>query len=436
MTIMLTKLKNMTRNEMLRNNIVFFVGSMAVGALNYLLYPIISRVISVQEFGEVQVLINVLVQLTVLTNVVALFVVNVATNMKRIDEIRTFIVNLEAVALLLSALLAAIIFVTSPLLASSLQYDSFVPFWAIGLILLLNVPMSIRIGYLRSQKAFADTSYVQVLQSSLRLGFAIFAGLIGLSVAGIMFGLAGSLLVSVFFAIYISNRHKLHVQPLASLRAPSFEQLRANVSSLKGTGRYMVLVTVVSFSGMFLLSIDTILAKFFFNPEQAGLYGGVSVVARIIFFGTASIAGVLASTVKATDPTKLNRKRLISSILLTLAAGGIVAGIFAWQPEKVIDILVGDNYRVYAHLLPQLGIALLLMSLVNLIYTYHVAIRDMKIIAVAASGLMLTCSSLIIHRGSIDRLVSGLLIGVLLMLTVTIVWSITWHVKHLNKIQN
>lgn len=417
----------MSQNELLRHNIVFFVGSIAVGALNYLLYPVISRILSVQEFGEVQVLVNILMQISVLTNVVSLFVVNVVTNMKKPSEIRAFVRTLEAVTLYGNLIIVVLLMIASPLLANQLKYSSALPFWGVALFVLFNVPVSIRIGYLRSQRAFTQTSYTQIVQGILRLIFAVGAALIGLSVAGVMFGLAGSLLASTFYVMYLADKFGLNVHPLTSLQKPSLSSLKAHYETLRPTIPYMLLITAVSCTVIFLLSVDTIIAKYSFSPQEAGLYGGLSVAARIIFFASSSVGGVLASSVKADASYRSNVRQLLFSLSLALGIGGFFTAFFAWQPALVTKVMVGPEFESHAQLLPTLALAIFCISIINLLLTYHVAVRDKLSGYVGLGASLIVGLSLVIHTASPENLATGFLRGSIFGLILMSLWSVYWH---------
>lgn len=68
----------------LRHNAIYMVGSLSVAALNYLFYPVLGRMLSPADFGEVQALTSLFTQaaifLTILTYVTVHVTVNVPKN--------------------------------------------------------------------------------------------------------------------------------------------------------------------------------------------------------------------------------------------------------------------------------------------------------------------------------------------------------------------
>lgn len=64
------------------------------------------------------------------------------------------------------------------------------------------------------------------------------------------------------------------------------------------------------------------------------------------------------------------------SLILTLLLSLLVLGIYSIAPGTVIKILYGTKYTPYYALLPQIGLAFLFYSLVNLMTNYYMAIKN------------------------------------------------------------
>ena len=65
-------LRHARRSRFLRHNSVFFISAVAVGALNYLYYPIMGRLLNTAQFGEVQTLISLFLQIAIFLSVLGL----------------------------------------------------------------------------------------------------------------------------------------------------------------------------------------------------------------------------------------------------------------------------------------------------------------------------------------------------------------------------
>lgn len=64
----------------LKNYAIYFTGSMLVAFLNYLYYPVIGRLLDPSDFGELQVFISLLAQVSVVFALFSIPVVSVTVN--------------------------------------------------------------------------------------------------------------------------------------------------------------------------------------------------------------------------------------------------------------------------------------------------------------------------------------------------------------------
>jgi O-antigen/teichoic acid export membrane protein len=120
---------------------------------------------------------------------------------------------------------------------------------------------------------------------------------------------------------------------------------------------------------------DFILVKTFFDSFDAGLYAAISVIGRIVYFGTLPLTVIVVPIIARKQALGESTK----SILLLLMGGGIAlcgslfvaSALFAPQ---ILTILYGDAYVTASPLLPIYTIAAALFVLTNLLVTYRVAL--------------------------------------------------------------
>jgi O-antigen/teichoic acid export membrane protein len=54
---MKNRIQNLLKIDLVRHNLIFFVGTLAIAVFNYLYYPIVGRLVTVSDFGEIQEII-------------------------------------------------------------------------------------------------------------------------------------------------------------------------------------------------------------------------------------------------------------------------------------------------------------------------------------------------------------------------------------------
>jgi O-antigen/teichoic acid export membrane protein len=142
-------------------------------------------------------------------------------------------------------------------------------------------------------------------------------------------------------------------------------------------------------------------------------------VARIIFFLATPIAQVLMPLVKTDQPARQNRQLFLKSLLLTVLVCGVVLLACALMPEFIIRTLMGVEYITYASLLPPLTLAIFIISIVNLIFMYFLALRRKMIMVVGIIGLVVCVGLMLAWHDNLHAIVQSMLLGSIFTLVAT-----------------
>lgn len=403
------KIRGLSGSAFLRHNAIFFAGSVGVGALNYLYYPILGRLLPPTAFGEVQTLVSFFLQLSIFLSVMGLVTVNVSANYDNAAHRNRVIFDLERIALLVSLGLLAL----SVLFASQLQHffrfhDS-LPFVVLVLAIVVSVPFTFRGAFVRGRQGFGVASVSNLIASAAKIIFSVIFVSLGLSTVGAIGGVVAAQLTALVYIAYWARRMGLGGTGLHWLSRPDLTLLRPE---LKYAG--MVLVTSLLITLQF--SIDILVVKHYFDAHTAGLYAGIATVARIIFFLTGSIAQVLMPSVKLKNTTFQNRQLLKKSCMLLAATGLPVLLLFVLAPEEIVHLLMGSAYGEYAHLLPILSVAIFAVAITNLVVSYYMSLRRYWIALVVVAGASVTYGMMILHHATLRSVIESLLVGSLSML--------------------
>jgi O-antigen/teichoic acid export membrane protein len=416
--------KQLLSNPFIRHNAVFFIGSLAVSALNYLYYPVLGRMLTASDFGEVQTLVSLFLQATIFLTVVTNVAVNIVAN-ERDATLRSRIVyELEHASTLiaLGALALALIFV--PQLEKFLQFQQVGPFFALALSLLVSVPGALRNAYLRGRSAFGQLSISGIIGSLTKIIFSAGFVFLGWRTTGAIGGLVVAQILALIYSMVTARRLGLEpVEGLKLWRRPDIKLIRPHLP-------YAGLVLIVSLVTTALFSFDVIVVKHYFPAEIAGYYAGIATVARIIYFLTASIAAVLLSTIKLDATPRENRRLLLRSALLQTVLGGGTLIVFTAVPHLITQILIGTKYTHYAFLLPKLSLALFFMSGINLIFNYDLALRRKSAAFVSILGAAAMALIVIMHHASLAAVVDSLVWGSLVVLLLRAADSARRYIKN------
>jgi O-antigen/teichoic acid export membrane protein len=405
-------------NPFFRQNLVFFLGSVSVGILNYLYYPVLGRLMNPVSFGEVQALVSLFLQLTIFLNVLSLVAVNLIANSQD-KRTQTIVTELQLAALWLSGGVLLLTIVCAAMLQNALHFNSSWPFILLAVALVAAVPFTFQTAYLRGRQRFAATSIANMLVAGGKVVFSVALVVVGFSTNGAIGGLIAAQLIGLAYALTMNTR----VSAVAKrLRTRWWPDMRVVMGQLK----YVGYAFAGSLAVMLLLSLDVILVKYFFDAHTAGLYAGVATVARIIFFLTASVAQVLLPAVKLEASAQANQSLLIRSLLILSSLGLPVLAVCAAAPSFVVGLLMGAQYLEFSSLLAPLATAIFLISILNLFVLYCLALRRYAPIVIAVAGTVLTYVVMAARHNSLNDIVSVLLFGSLVTTGLVAGWLVAF----------
>jgi O-antigen/teichoic acid export membrane protein len=301
---------------------------------------------NIEDFGEAQSLISLYTQLGVLVGVFGIIVTNLTSNYENIQERDVVISALYKIAYCIIGVIAFAIMISSAFLRDFFQFSSLAPFISLALLLLAGVSFTFRRSFLQGINNFSAMSWAGIIFAAGKVVFSVILVLIGLHSFGAISGLLIAQALSLFY-VYLKTRNDFHVY---LFKKNNLRQV------IKNEYRYAMLILLSTASVTFLYTADVLMVKHWFLPEDAGLYSGIATIARIIFFATVSVSGVLFSAVKIKNSIEENRKILKKGLALTFLVAGTAAAALAIFPSFFIQLLIGSRYLIFSSLLVELSL--------------------------------------------------------------------------------
>jgi O-antigen/teichoic acid export membrane protein len=255
------------------------------------------------------------------------------------------------------------------LLQSWFHFESRWPFVVLALTVLVSVPFYIRGAFLRGRQRFGMVSAGNIVGSAGKLLLSAALVGLGLGTAGAIGGLLLAQVVACLLILWWAGR----------------------------------------------LGLDA---------TTAGLYAGVAAVARILFFLSASIPQVLISRVRVRDGTQ-NQHLLGKSLLLLLGLNLPILVAIIVAPSQILRVMMGETYTHLANVLPILSISICIVSVINLLAAYYLALRRFGIAVLTVVGAGLTYLFIFLHHGSPMAIVESLLLGSAATIISIGVWILT-----------
>jgi len=393
-------IKEIYKDKFIKNNAAFFIGTMIISVLTYLYHPILGRMMNIDAFGEVQALISLIAIFGVILGIYRIIIVNIVSNSVNMQEKQEIITVLKKWGLIFVIIVSLFIIIFSNNFKNFLNFRSPYPFICLAILLLISFISSIRSSILHGLQDFKSVSIMGIIITFSRLVFAVFLVYLGWSAFGAIIALVIAEILGLLYVFYKTrNRLTLFIDTKVKLS-----------KGIKKEFKYGLLVMVVTLCITFFYSADVIIVKHYFISEQAGAYSGIATIARIVFFITGSVTGVLLPSIKINDVDKENRKTLLKAGFLLVGVGGIVLLIFFVAPEFAINLLLGGRYIEYAFLLPKLTFLLFIVSIINLIFFYYLALRKYFLIYIAIISPLIILLLTYFRHDSMSQIINNFLL--------------------------
>lgn len=396
------------------DNSVFLSLSLISAALNYVYYPVIARLLPPTQFGEAQVFVAILLQVSAVFSGLNLVVVYLVHRLGKAGS-RQMIETLQKITVALFLLLTIGLLVAQASVLSFLQIDTPIYLFIVALDLMSNIPFILSFGYLQASKQFVSAGMLQisVVTTKLVLGSLM---TLWLGVSGALLGFTlGQVIGMVLFWLSYRLRGKVawDHQILRSLRLPA----RADLQQLRPYAWQIVAIFGVNVLLIFSISFDILASRHYFSSHLSGLYAGASTLSNSIIFVCLPLIGVLLPHLDITNFK--NSFGQFSKTLGLVIAAGLSATFLLWLVPKPLLAIFGNDYTQLANLLWRLGLLMSLLSLTCLLTQVCAFYRPLGAFITTCLGLLATAWLVSLNNTTPVQLVSTISFGFAIMALVS-----------------
>jgi O-antigen/teichoic acid export membrane protein len=187
-----------------------------------------------------------------------------------------------------------------------------------------------------------------------------------------------------------------------------------------------VTIGIVSLTS--LSSIDVVVAKLAFPSRVAGVYGGASLMARLILYVPAAIATVLLPKVASRRASgRPSTDIVFKSIVATGAVCCVAVAVYAAAPTLLLRAAYGSEYVAAQSYLWLFGLVMTGFALVNVLFVYHIA-RDTRWVPLTLGGAALVQIALFALLHSSPKVLLAVSLAVAYSLLALLV-AVTWRAR-------
>ena len=413
---------NFIKNPLISGSFIIFFGSTFANFLNFIFNIFISRNLSVQDYGTVASLMVIVNLFGISASAITPTIVSFTSEgflKNDLNHVKGVYLSVLKPLLFFSALiLLGFIFLNS-LISEFLNIsDGKSLIILTGLIIFLGYVSVLNTSLLQSRLSFKTISFLNLFASSLKLIMGLSLILGGFKTLGAM--------VSILFSYIIP--YILGFAFLKFLFGRKEEKVQIDIKQILKfalpSGLCLLGLTAI-------ISTDLILVKHLF-VEEAGIYAGLALVGKVIFFFTAPIGIVMFPLMTRRHTNKESGGKMVplALILVALSSLGITIFYFIF-PDFVMSLFLKNAaYLVASPLLGYYGLFISLYSLCSILMYYFISIKKTWIyIPIIAAALFQGIGIYLFH----DSFSTIIYISILITFVLLVVFGAYYFYLERNK---
>ena len=328
-------------------------GAAVAGALlvanlcNYAFQIVTGRLLSVEEYGLLAGFMSAITIITVSTSALQTTSARSVAAHENQPENRRFFDGLTRTAVMGALAFGAVIGAASPILARFFNIGS-LPLFLLGAYVLPAALDSIAAGRLQGSERFTALAAYSAGQAIAKLSVASLLIFAGFRVSGLVGGLV------------ISSGAIALLGMFASRDVGSIET-HALGPEVRRSFLAFLLFWII-------LSIDIAFARAFFAPRAAGVYAAAAVLGKAVLWLPTMVTQLLFPRLADRSARGQKTAALVGrAMLLAVGLASLsVVGLYVLG-RQIFDILYGDRYDGAGEIAWQIGVAMIPMSIVNLL---------------------------------------------------------------------
>lgn len=369
-----------------KNIILVFMGTFLVNFFNLAYQLLIAHKLALSDFAAFNSLLAILMLVSTPLGTLQTAVVKYSAEFNaqnQIKKIKFLLSGLLRKTITLAIFTFFIYYFVSFYIMDRLKITSQSLGYILTILVALSCILPVFSGALQGLELFKWLMSVSVITGLLKLILAFIFILLGFNVAGAL----GALLVSSIIGLIISYfplkdflSFKI-VHPVRNTIHTKENNKISNGVNFKEIFLYLLPVAISYFCFIALVSFDMVLVKYFFIPQDSGLYALAQMVGKIFLFLPGAISIVMFPKVaglnaKDMDTTvTLKRSLLYAGILCIIAS--LVYNIF---PAFVLKVLVGKVFFESIILGRLFSVSMSFFALLYILIVYFLSVSDLRFI--------------------------------------------------------
>lgn len=404
--------KRVKNDTLLRDSAVIFAASMIVNVLNYVFQLYIGRALGPADYGVFAAVSSLLYIVSVPSAAISTSVTKFVARFfgrKETGKIKFLFFRGMKKTLMLGVVGFLVICLVSAPISSFLNIVPVSPVIILGLIFFVSIVSPVPSGTLSGIQRFRELGAVHVGSALIKLALGVALVWAGLGVDGallaVFLGSAAGFGLSVIFIrdILKADGVRFDKNGIMSYSFPVFFSL--------------LLINVMG-------NIDVVLVKHYFPEAAAGHYAAAALLAKIVFFASGAVTGVMFAKVAESDASSVKtRKMLYDSMLYVGAISFAAVVVYFVAPYFVVSMLFGAGYSEAVPLVGLFGLAMGFFALTSVLVNYNLAVRKTKFMYMLALAALVEIAMIALFHDSLLTVVKIITVAMALVFSAMLLFT-------------
>jgi len=404
------KVKEIIKHPLIYGSSIVVIGGLAANFFYFLFNLFMSRSLTISDYGILASLMSLMAFPGLITAAIIPVVVRFAGDYfatNNLPLLRGLYFKIKKLLIIMGIVAFIGFLLLVPTISSFFHIENKTILYMADIIIFFGIIGVINTAFLQAKLSFVFQVFISLINAVIKLGLGIIFVFSGYSVLGAAMAMIIASIVS----------YSVSFIPLKFIfdKKISTPSIKTKELFLYGLPSTLTLFGLTSF-----ISVDIMLVKHFFDPYQAGLYAGLSLIGRVIFFVSAPIGSVMFPLiVQKHSKNESFTNTFKASLLLVLMASVLLATSYALFPKFfILFFLKREEYFAISHLIAPFALFIALFSLLSIISNFYLSIKKTKVFIPIILGAFLQIILIIFfHQTFFQIIIISLIITFLLVLS-------------------
>ncbi len=385
---------------------LLFIALIIANLFNYLFQLTMGRLLSVKTFGELNAFSAIFMILTIpfmsSTNYLAKNIAHNCTT-DEIQKTKALIASSLKIHLLIALLIIIYGVTLSHYMANYLKIEQILPVILLFVSISTYIIIPLNTGILQGFQMFGMLAFISSAPFLFKYVFCVLAVIVDTGLSGIMVGLTLSSIITGCITFIPIKK---------TLNKATYPPNTTNTTKTTHTTdkTYIIYIIATNLAFAIITQSDIVIAKYYFTPQEAGIFSSASVIAKIVMNLPAAIVLALFPMVASgKSKNESTLPYLIEALVITILLSGGCTLVFYLFPDILVFVFFGKKFITASPLIGTYSLSMLPVALTMIIINYNMARGDKTFVFVIVFFAIVELIGFVLYHNSVQSLIKVIL---------------------------